>query len=219
MIVAIAVGAAWLISLTVLVLAGFRQISVLAARKGIDEVVPGLPMVGTGLIDLTKEMWPEFWEVDPTYVVLLSSGCAPCQKLLADIRLHIEETIIPARTIIVVGNAKGLARGYPELPLHWSWMFEPEAAQLMAALNLKFSPAALQIEQGIITGVSRPNSAEDLQRFVVARSPASSQEATALREAIDRDVVPNPMTNAVPVAMGNKADLNDVTTRSALGGA
>jgi hypothetical protein len=107
--------------------------------------------------------------------VFLSSGCDGCTEFLRNLRGHLDEAGRYENVLLVALGRHRLLEVYPPLPEKWKWVSDPDATALADGIGVRSGPIALQVEQGLITGLSEMPSWDTLDRFISSR-PAEIHE-------------------------------------------
>lgn len=174
----------WLLVLTLIVILIVRQIGLITLRfefvSGTEIPLSDGPDIGTAIPQGVLEKLSGFGQ-GLSYLLLLSSTCTQCHELGPQLR-----ELSPAGQVftLVPGRAETATELVVKLPDWVRVIVDPMASEIANELDFKLTPAALEVEEGVVTGKTHLKAAADLQRFMDARSESDAAEfARRIKEA------------------------------------
>jgi hypothetical protein len=174
--VALIVFSLWLGVLTLVVILTVRQIALLTVRLSTaaggqlstitdDEflVDDDGPEVGGELPEEVASALPELgWQ--KSFILLVSSTCAPCRELAAELQAHHFAAPVIA---LVAGRDRELADDLAELlPSGMHIVRDPQATELAGALQIHSTPFAVAIGSGRVVEKTYVHRSADLVAFI-----------------------------------------------------
>lgn len=182
--VVVALVAGWLAVLTIVVLALVRELGLLKTRASTSEALDedGLP-IGSPVPRTAKAVVPRL-DRELVYLLFVSPSCGPCSALLDELR---GATLPPAHVHVVIGGGGPRATELAALvPATFDVVVGDDAAAVTSALEVRGTPFALQIENGIVTGKAVVHSPDELARLIQAHDYSDARDmARNLREVYD----------------------------------
>lgn len=179
-IAAMVLAGLWLGALTLVVLLLVRQLGLVTLRL---DMVGGAATPPADGPEIGSEIPPDVIGSLPqlaeglTYLLLISPTCVPCRELAPQLG-----------TVRLEGRVVALVPGRPEvaddmvaqLPRSFAVMRDPEAAAVAERLGLELTPAALEVEDGVVSGKAYLTRAADLQQLIDARAHSDANEIVRL---------------------------------------
>ncbi len=180
----------WLAALTLVTGLTVRQIALLTLRlsmwadQNTDQMEPTSvpsfwldndgPEVGSQIpVEVVKQL-PEL-ERERIYILLLSSTCTPCRKVAIEVAKH---RFDPSTSIMaLVPGPEDLANALIEiLPPEIHTIRNPVAVSIAQSLNIKSTPFALAIENGIVVKKAYMHRSTDFSHFVEEKVPSEASK-------------------------------------------
>ena len=181
----------WLGVLSLVVVLLVRQIGLLTVRLSVAGQGLSLdddgPEVGSEEPDEVASALSSL-EGERAYVLLLSSTCAPCRELAADVgERHFDQPIVA----LVPGDEQMAGELASLLPSGMQAVLDPDATRLAEALRITSTPFALEVENGAVTRKAYLYSgAPDLVEFVEtngAEAESNRFAQVAKKEGLGRE--------------------------------
>jgi hypothetical protein len=180
----------WLGVLTLAVLLLVRQVSVLTVRLDIaiqqfspsnDWLAVGAPVpeeVTTALPQLREGLH---------YILALSATCEPCRDLVAQFD---GQEVIRHVLALVSGPPERAENLIDFLPPSVEVIRDPRASSLLRSLQIRSTPYAVEMENGIVSGTVFPSEVTDLFRLMAARAAKdrSRRRDTTAAPEVNADV-------------------------------
>lgn len=181
----VALVSCWLAALTVAVVIVVRQVAILGFR--LDRVGGRAPAgadgldIGRRVPDFVLEALPQT-RLGVAYVLITSATCAPCREIAPQLsKIHVPEPVIA-----LVPGGEDLASSLIALMPPWvKTVRDPLAAELSKALQVQYTPFAMEIEAGYVTARAYLHSAADLEGLSRVRRSGERKLPITLREAIE----------------------------------
>lgn len=159
----LAAVAGWLSVLTLASLLNIRQVAILTVRADNASAVnmneDGMPLGLEVPLEVVAAV-PETRRA--AVVVLMSSTCGPCREVAATMDgLSIPDPV----TVLLTGDPDQRAVVAALLPASVSIVDDPAAARLAELLQIKSSPFAMRIAEGIVVGKAYLSESRTLERL------------------------------------------------------
>lgn len=164
---------AWLIVLSLAQLLSIRQIAILTVRadniSSMDMNDDGMQLGLEVPMEITREL-PDTRRAN--VVVLMSSTCGPCREVAATMDgLAIADPI----TVLLTGDEEQRRVVAALLPTNVTIIEDPQAARLAELLQIKSSPFAMRITDGIVVGKAYLSESRTLERLYGPPVEASTE--------------------------------------------
>ncbi len=169
--VTLALAGTWLLVLTLIVVLLIRQVGLITIQlshrqpANFDAVEDG-PEIGSQMAEKVVDALPKLQELQPYFLLLLSSSCVPCRELASTISRLESRTEL----IVLLAGSDELAQGMTELlPKDLVVIRDPKATDLADAMRIHSTPFAVKILDGTVMGKQYVHQISDLRQLMISQ--------------------------------------------------
>jgi hypothetical protein len=172
--------AVWLAVLSLVAVLCVRQLGILTAgfrpSEGPEIAGDGLA-IGQRVPAEVRSLIPGL--TDLTYLLFVETGCAACRELIAQFA---DSGIEAPLTVLMQGSGHRADGLVSLLPSGTEVIRDPDAAEVFEQMEVGFTPTALEIERGFVTGKGVLRGLHDLESLIRARAADGTEVVDELAE-------------------------------------
>lgn len=182
--IALALVALWLGAITLVVVLLVRQLGLVTLRLDIGGGAPvplaDGPDIGEVVPEAVVARVPQLAQ-GLRYLLLVSPTCAPCHEIAPQLSGLVLEGQVVA---LVPGHAEVADDFAAMLPPSFDVVRDPVAVEVAKSLGMELTPAALEIEDGVVSGKAHLMRATDLRDLMNAREQSDAADIVKMVKGV-----------------------------------